>query len=529
MLLSIRLGSIANLLFILLIVYAAAQAQDKQVAAPRDPVLVTISEKTTRITTPLKESGYPDFLEAVNLQAKGKVTPEKNGAILVLKAVGLKEKYPELTPAQKEEFYIRLGIDPQPVDAPTLVFSDEYVDALSEEELPEPNQKERKLKFHEERVSEIRTRVHHEFGACSERPWKSADHPRVVRWLTLQQPVLAHLDRLADFPLAYLPTIAGKRDRSLLAAEHPLHDSIRKLIYELNMRAMNSLGEDRIDAAIDDLERMLLLRTYLRSNPHGIITNLAVISLGSTTHPLFNECVCSPSLKAKELARLETLLDKHDRPLDSMIDMTDRGERLYPLDIICGAAEYGLDGNETKPQTLSKRQQFDYDQMLQEMNSAYDRLLTIARIKNTAERNAALEIFDKELRELSKATESKTRQALAVLTKKGRSQLFTDKLQGMMMPAIDAAMKVEQRDQFRRELWQLALALQKYRQLHQKFPEQLQRLVPQFIATIPQDFFAGKPLQYQAGANGLLLYSVGQDRVDHRFFAKLSESLHFPG
>jgi len=210
------------------------------------------------------------------------------------------------------------------------------------------------------------------------------------------------------------------------------------------------------------------------------------MSLASTAHALFNECVCALALTAKQLARLQTLLDKYDRPLESIIDRTDRGERLYPLDIICRAAEYGLDGNESKPQTLSMRQQFDYDQMLQVMNSAYDRLLTIARIKNTAERNAALEVFEKELHEISKATESKTRQVLAVLTKKGRSQLFTDKLQAMMMPAIEAAMQVEQKDQFRREFWQLALALRKYHQQHQKYPEQLQQLVRNLLPRFPR-------------------------------------------
>lgn len=484
--------------------------------APAEQVLVTISEKTTRITEPLNANGYPDFLEAVNLAAKGKITPETNGAILILKAVGLREEYPELTPAQKQEFNLRLGIDPLPEDKGDFVFSDDYVDALPESELPEPNEEERKLKSLGERREEIRTRVHHEFNHCSEQPWKAAEHPRVAEWLKQQAPAFAHLEKLREYPKCYLPTIAGARDRSLMNVEHPLQNPIRKLVFELNIRAMYSLGNGNPEAAIDDFERMLLFRSYLQSNQNGLVSNLTAISMSSSMHLLFNLILMTESLTATQLTRIESLVNKYDLLRETMIEATDQRERLFAIDIICRAAEFGLDGSEEKPLPLGKRQQFDYDLMLNQLNEGYDKLLTLARIENREDRLQAIKLFNDELYAVKKASESKVHEALAALSKAGRSKLFADRLQAVLMPAMDAAMDVEQKDQMRRELWQVAIALRKYREQHGKYPAELQQLTPQFLAKIPADRFADKPLNYQTDGRGLLLYSIGRDREDHQ-------------
>ncbi len=108
--------------------------------------------------------GYPDFLEALNLRAKRKLTPQTNGVILVLKCIGLREKNFGLTDEQKQELNFRLGIDDSlQTDTAALTYSEAFVNALAESELPEPNVAERKLELHSERIEEIRSRVHREF------------------------------------------------------------------------------------------------------------------------------------------------------------------------------------------------------------------------------------------------------------------------------------------------------------------------------------------------------------------------------
>jgi len=506
----------AGLLLCLLPVHSTAHAQNAPAAPPRDPVLVTISKETTRITEPLKESGYPDFLEALNLRAKRKLTPQANGVILVLKCVGLREKNFGLTDDQKQELIFRLGIDDSlQTDTVPLTYSETFVNALEESELPEPNVAERKLELHSERIEEIRSRVHREFVRCSEEPWQDDKHTLVAKWLKTQEPALSHLAPLRDYPEAYLPLVRGEKSESLIAMDNPLVHPLRTMIFELNIRAMHSLGSRNTNAAIDDFERMLILRSYLQQNMFGMIGRLDTFAMASSMHSLFNHLTMLETLQTKQCDRIEALFNRYYVPAPSIIELTDRDERLYAIDTICNAAEFGLEGTPAKPLPLKKRQQFDYDLMLTQLNNCYDRLLAAARIEKQENRIQAINELNDEVYQTKKASESKATEFLATLSKQGRSKLFADRMQALFLPAMDAAMEVELKDQMRRELWQVAIALRKYRQQNGNYPSELKLLSPQFLATIPRDRFADKPLQYRSDGRGLLLYSIGRDRVDH--------------
>ena len=61
----------------------------------------------------------------------------------------------------------------------------------------------------------------------------------------------------------------------------------------------------------------------------------------------------------------------------------------------------------------------------------------------------------------------------------------------------------------------LACALERYRNLHGNYPESLDVLAPQLIATVPHDLINGEPLKYRRTDDGnYLLYSVGWDGKD---------------
>jgi hypothetical protein len=62
---------------------------------------------------------------------------------------------------------------------------------------------------------------------------------------------------------------------------------------------------------------------------------------------------------------------------------------------------------------------------------------------------------------------------------------------------------------------QIVCALERYRLAHGEYPETLDALAPQFIATIPQDVIGGQPLHYRRTEDGkFLLYSVGWNETD---------------
>jgi hypothetical protein len=60
-----------------------------------------------------------------------------------------------------------------------------------------------------------------------------------------------------------------------------------------------------------------------------------------------------------------------------------------------------------------------------------------------------------------------------------------------------------------------AIALKRFQLKHGQWPETLDKLVPEFLPSVPIDIDDGKPLKYRPNADGTyLLYSVGEDGVD---------------
>jgi hypothetical protein len=61
----------------------------------------------------------------------------------------------------------------------------------------------------------------------------------------------------------------------------------------------------------------------------------------------------------------------------------------------------------------------------------------------------------------------------------------------------------------------VAIAVEHYRTKNSSLPENLDELVPEFIAKIPHDLIDGKPLRYQKiSTTNYRIWSIGSDRKD---------------
>jgi hypothetical protein len=60
-----------------------------------------------------------------------------------------------------------------------------------------------------------------------------------------------------------------------------------------------------------------------------------------------------------------------------------------------------------------------------------------------------------------------------------------------------------------------AVASERYRRRHLRWPDALDALVPAFLSTVPLDPFDGAPLRYRKTGDGLVIYSVSTDGVDN--------------
>jgi hypothetical protein len=66
-----------------------------------------------------------------------------------------------------------------------------------------------------------------------------------------------------------------------------------------------------------------------------------------------------------------------------------------------------------------------------------------------------------------------------------------------------------------RQMTLAAIALSRFHLRHGNWPASLEALVPEFVAAVPHDYMAGKPLCYRLkGDGGYVLHSVGEDGKD---------------
>ena len=90
---------------------AAARAADAALAKPANPpVRVTIAKETTYITEPLREDGYPDYLQYLNGKLSEGVTPENNAIVSLTQTMGLSD----LDEKTRNTYCRLLGIEPLP-------------------------------------------------------------------------------------------------------------------------------------------------------------------------------------------------------------------------------------------------------------------------------------------------------------------------------------------------------------------------------------------------------------------------------
>lgn len=86
---------------------------------------------------------------------------------------------------------------------------------------------------------------------------------------------------------------------------------------------------------------------------------------------------------------------------------------------------------------------------------------------------------------------------------------------GLLLPSLSKSALKAAFAQSGVEMAAVACALERYRILHQKFPDSLDKLTPDLIAALPHDIINGKGLVYRLEADGhYVLYSVGWNQKD---------------
>jgi hypothetical protein len=84
----------------------------------------------------------------------------------------------------------------------------------------------------------------------------------------------------------------------------------------------------------------------------------------------------------------------------------------------------------------------------------------------------------------------------------------------LLMPAMTKVSNAYRRSVGNLRCASVALALERYRRDHGRWPDSLDTLVPKYLAAVPKDPQDGKPLRFKRLPDGVLIYWIGHDGID---------------
>jgi hypothetical protein len=83
-----------------------------------------------------------------------------------------------------------------------------------------------------------------------------------------------------------------------------------------------------------------------------------------------------------------------------------------------------------------------------------------------------------------------------------------------VMPPFDRVQAASQAMRAGVDCARVAIAIERYRQANQRWPESLEELPTELLPAVPPDPYDGRPLRFRRTGYGAVIYSVGPDRTD---------------
>ena len=437
---------------------------------------IPVGFDTTRITSPTGADGTIDYVAALDVESSRGVTADNNAIPLLIEAFGPAILLPKVKDAVAERLHMPLP----PNDGPYLIAFDDFQNDL-------PADKERlELDFLN---------------------WPMGNAAEVAKWVKVNEKPLELIRRAAARPRCFMPMRVGSEERTILSMLMPHLNALRSAAMLLGADAQLRADAGDFKNARADVRAMHQLARLTSQGP-TVIARL----VGSGIEAL----ACNTSRNIAHHAKvdaatadafLKDVLSEKDLP--SLSSAVDVGERYLVLEFALRMATRGpaatarLYGN--GPQMSNPLSYWflpiPHADAMRLENAAYDAIVAAQGKPTYAERKSALQTVSR----------------VYGSTPPGLVSLASPHiLLAMLLPSMVHAEDRMESSAVELELTQIVWGLVGYHVKHDKYPETLAELAPQYLPTIPIDPFSMGPLIYSPAGDGYTLYSVGPNMTDDK-------------
>lgn len=482
-----------------------------------------IGKDTTFFSGPVNNDGLIDYVAAVNNRYGKDVDQKDNAFALMIQLLPQWPNEDEANKIHRQRLYESLGLQIDP-EMPRVrlwdVFAKDH--GLNQEQAD---------KVFEEGFSHS---------------WSVEEFPHLDAWVNASEPAIALLTESFERKQYYAPLIRVEDDEPMITVLLPhlgMQRHVGKLLRIRAWREFQAGNDEEVIETLNHLHRM----GKLVSNEPPLISRLVGISLQSMQTPLI-EAIAGRGVLSDELGK--SYLKEHARigSIESIPASIAVHERSMVLDTVLRswagkdsglatfmgslgfldrAAEEIVPANTDlfqKIEALSQSPHFDINIALRYINDQFEHQQEAARNDDIKARREASQAFSESLSEQAPTKLVFLLMGISVAeelpqdwTVERYSESVAKIYARMLMPSLGKALRTQDRLNSRRlvEATATAIAMLGYRDKHDRLPESLSKLVPEYLEAVPIDFATGQPLVYRIEPDGTaLVYSLGDNLKD---------------
>jgi hypothetical protein len=360
---------------------------------------------------------------------------------------------------------------------------------------------------------------------ASHGPWDPGQHPELREWLERHDAVLDRLAAAGQKPHLFVPLYSRLRPERLAGAERPYAESCLQIIHALSARAALRARAGEFDKARGDF--LAALRWC------GLVSQSMVSSeathayrLGQRIYEAIMASLARGRWKAQPAGRLLEQMRSLPAPA-SPLETANWDQRLSRLDAmqVCAvdglARGMGLLSDQYEIQGLQDKGT-NYNSAMRQINHWYDRYLQVATMPETPQR-------DRAARQIAEQWTQFRSDVYRRRVGKDGSLTPTDTVDVVVHLIVRNPLYLVEypRPQYRnaRNMAWLAAALARYKARRGAYPDSLQALTPEPLASLPDDPYGQGPLRYRRSGDQALLYSVGPNGRDDKGQSALRSDL----
>ena len=466
---------------------------------PRAREPIRISPQTTVVKGPRNADGTIDYLAVLNSACTKGVTRQNNAGPLLLGALGPEgDKY--------WQWYYSTAVQ-----------------ALGVEDPPRPKACYTPWAawLHDHQVAASQPTA----GAWSEETvtglpllgtlltqLQSGDRVPLLRaWLADNQPALDQIVAATRMPRYYLPLFAPDDEPQVAGAHQMPMMAFRDTAHALGVRAMLKLRAGKVEAAWQDI---LAIHRLARLTSQGPTLTQQLVANAIESWAIDAGTIVATRGHLSARAARSMLRDLLDLPPPcDMVSAIDRYDRFMALDLVMSLYR----GGQLEGKKLDSGD-WDWNELLLELNGWYDRAVDVMRIERLRDRKRADQALQADLQAEFDRVSGKVRTVLVGLggrlTRKARTRTLGALLMSMLMPSALATSQVRDATETMMDMEKTAFALAAFRAEHGRWPKALSELTPGYLSAVPIDRFGEGPLIYRPTPRGYVLYSVGPNQQD---------------